>query len=156
QLAGQLGEAEACYRRAEQLLDELVNEFPAVPEYQQKLAVTRSDLKLLQAQAKPSGAAAALREATKIQEGLVRDYPEVPDYAAARAARLAEPLRRELEDANGERAVRVLRQAVKRGWLQRPEQIDRQEFEPLRKRRDFDRLRDNLERGTREGFGRAG
>jgi serine/threonine-protein kinase len=64
--------------------------------------------------------------------------------AVAGDTRLAAPVRRDLDQSYGERAVGLARTAVKKGLIRHPEQLDRLEFQHLHEREDFRRLREEL------------
>ena len=72
------------------------------------------------------------------------------DCASAVAGddRFAEDRRVELTERYQKRAVHLLRQAVIRGVILLPGQLDRDEFRPLRGRADFERLREGLKRAN--------
>jgi tetratricopeptide (TPR) repeat protein len=63
------------------LLEKLVEEFPAAPDYRDILAGSHSDLGVVfDRQGKLREAQASFRAALAIQEKLVADFPAVPDY----------------------------------------------------------------------------
>jgi serine/threonine-protein kinase len=78
---GQNAEAEAAYRRAQELYAALANDFPAVALYRLELAVTQANLGvLLKDTGRAPQAEAAYRDALAVLKALAADFPAVPGY----------------------------------------------------------------------------
>jgi tetratricopeptide (TPR) repeat protein len=77
---GRLAEAEAAYRDALALRQQLADDFPARPDFRQDLARSHNSLgNLLRATGRPARAEAAYRAALALQKQLVADFPDQPD-----------------------------------------------------------------------------
>jgi serine/threonine protein kinase/Flp pilus assembly protein TadD len=78
---GQHGEADAAYRRAQELYASLGADFPTVPEYRLELARSHNKLGLLlKDTGRPKEAEAAYRDALALQKQLTANFPTVPQY----------------------------------------------------------------------------
>jgi tetratricopeptide (TPR) repeat protein len=78
---GQHAEAEAAYRRAQELCASLVADFPTVPQYRQDLATSHVSLGLLWSNmGRLKEAQAAYTDALDIRKRLADDFPTVPQY----------------------------------------------------------------------------
>jgi serine/threonine-protein kinase len=78
---GQQAEAEAAYRRAQELYVRLANDVPAVPEYRRALASSHNNLGLLLVETGHlKEAEAAYRDALALYQPLAADFPAVPHY----------------------------------------------------------------------------
>jgi tetratricopeptide (TPR) repeat protein len=78
---GKRAEAEVAYRRALALQEQLVADFPALPEHRQGLARSYNNLgPVLVNLGRSAEAEAAFRQALAIREKLAADFPGVPDY----------------------------------------------------------------------------
>jgi tetratricopeptide (TPR) repeat protein/predicted Ser/Thr protein kinase len=78
---GQHAEAEAAYRRAQQVSTSLAADFPAVAGYRLDVARSHANLaKLLQTTGRLKEAEAAYHDALEICKPLATDFPEVPQY----------------------------------------------------------------------------
>ena len=75
--------AEDSLHRAIQLREGLVADFPEMPDYRQKLAVTRHNLGILLEKTAPQRAEKAFRDALEDHEKLVATFPGVPEYELA-------------------------------------------------------------------------
>jgi len=83
-ILGKLGEhhrAESAYRRAVEIQEPLINEFPKVPEYRMELAKSYISLaNLLRETGRLAEAERANSRALELREALVVEFPKVPDY----------------------------------------------------------------------------
>jgi serine/threonine protein kinase len=79
-LLEQHGEAEKAYAGAVALLEDLVREYPEVPEYQSELARAHVGLGMLYGRTDRPGAEAEHRRVVEIRERLVREHPETIAY----------------------------------------------------------------------------
>jgi tetratricopeptide (TPR) repeat protein len=78
---GQQPAAERAFRRALDLYEQLVAEFPAVPEYRNELASSHDGLgNLLADLGQRAAAGQVYRRALDIKEQLADDFPDVPEY----------------------------------------------------------------------------
>jgi eukaryotic-like serine/threonine-protein kinase len=83
---GRQEEAASAFRRALDLQEKLVADFPGVPAYRRDLANSHNNLGALWAdEGHPLKAEAAFRRALDLQEKLVADFPAVPEYRQALA-----------------------------------------------------------------------
>jgi tetratricopeptide (TPR) repeat protein len=74
-------EAQAAFEQAAAVEQQLVQEYPAVPDYRLSLSVTYNQLGILWRRQGERGAArAAYEQALAVQQRLVRDFPKVPSY----------------------------------------------------------------------------
>jgi tetratricopeptide (TPR) repeat protein len=79
--SGRSKEGEVAWRDSLAILRKLADDFPAVPEYQQRVAGTLTALAtLFRATDRPADAEAAYREALAIGKRLVADFPQRPDF----------------------------------------------------------------------------
>ena len=77
---GELKEAEAAYRDALALQQQLVDQFPSRPDYRQELAGSHNNLGLLlHATGRLKEAEAAYRDALALKQQLVDQFPDQPD-----------------------------------------------------------------------------
>jgi tetratricopeptide (TPR) repeat protein len=84
---GDLADAEAAYRQALKLREQLAADFPTHPDYRQDLATSHHNPgNLLSDIGQPQEAEAAYRAALKLQEQLAADFPSRPDYRQDLAA----------------------------------------------------------------------
>lgn len=84
-LLGDQPQAEAGYRQAVRLLEQLVADFPDVAEYRQKLAQTHHNLGIVLAElGKQEEAEAAFRQAMALRQRLVEDVPNEPTCRSER------------------------------------------------------------------------
>jgi tetratricopeptide (TPR) repeat protein len=78
---GDLGDAEAAYRQALKLQEQLAAQFPTRPDYRQALAASHNNFgNLLAGTGRPREAEEAYRAARKLYEQLVADFPTRPDF----------------------------------------------------------------------------
>ena len=74
-------EAEAAYRDALAIQEQLAAEFPAVPDYRGELAISHYNLgTLLQNIRRLEEAEAAFRNALPLYKQLAADFPSIPEY----------------------------------------------------------------------------
>ncbi len=78
--SNRLPEAEVAYRKALAVLEPLVRDFPAVPDYRREFAATLTELGRLVQTARPHDAEEAYRQALAVNERLVADFPTVDRY----------------------------------------------------------------------------
>ena len=83
---GRGDEAEQAFRKAIDVLQRLKDEYPAVPDYRQELAVGYIDLGNLWRDTKPVKAEEFYRQALALRTALVADFPTVPVYRQEQAA----------------------------------------------------------------------
>jgi tetratricopeptide (TPR) repeat protein len=85
-MLGMADDAEAAYRRGQELYARLAADFPDHPEYRAGLAAIQDELAmLLRAAGRLKEAEPALREALALREQLAADFPDNADYRAGLA-----------------------------------------------------------------------
>jgi serine/threonine protein kinase len=103
-------QAEAGYRQAVRLLEQLADDFPDVAEYRQKLATSQHNLAIILAELeKRAEAETAFRQAVAYRKRLVDDFPKVPSYRGELAvdySDLGYLLRRERKYGDADEAYR--------------------------------------------------
>lgn len=88
QTVGRTEDARQHFHNAQEVLAALVQEQPAVPEYQEDLALVQNHLGHLFRDTQPTVAEKHYREAVRLGEALVRDFPATPAYRQALASSL--------------------------------------------------------------------
>jgi len=112
---------------------------PENPEYRKKLRALIGDSSyILRGLGETAGAAAAAEE-------LPRVLPEDLNSYYDAAAILMKCKRASKDEDYGRRAVVTLRKAVEKGLIREPKQLDLKDFQDLKERDDFRRLRQSLE-----------
>jgi serine/threonine protein kinase len=110
---GDVKPAEAAYRRAVSLVEDLVKEFPTVPHHRESLARAYNSLGLIEeTTGRLADAEGHLRSELPLAEGLARDFPDRPEYQRILARTLVN-LGNVLSALNrGNAAEPILRRAI--------------------------------------------